>query len=460
VEHLGDSDDTVLETRSFALSELLLAPLDVVFGVPGPSGGRPATGATVVASEIEQRVLYHACHKADGFAPQARLRIQHARPAKLAAGERTLLDVLEQARALRYLLAGARAAGVDDVAPPERAESATFNLVELQARVTKAANALSAAHKALDTLVKTGAAASGESLRTALLKLAAFGVSAAIPVVAAGDDAAACSAMLRQATGVLKESQSRVDAHAALSAATAATEPRARRDQLDERMRAVFGGAFVTLPQFTSSEAAELTAALAASTKAQGGDPLASHTWFARSARVRDGVSRLGDALRGAEVLATGDKLNLSVVQLPFQSDDRWVGLPSPDGKAPAAGKLSLVVQLPAALNPALPLTGLLVDEWVEIVPSRSETTAITFQYNPPDTAAPQSVLLAVPPVPGQTWTVDSLHRVLVETLDLAKLRAIDTEALGEMAQYLPALFFAFNAKDDVVSTDFAALTR
>ena len=49
---------------------------------------------------------------------------------------------------------------------------------------------------------------------------------------------------------------------------------------------------------------------------------------------------------------------------------------------------------------------------------------------------------------------------MLVETLDLAKLRAVDTEALGERGQYLPALYFAFNAKDDAVSTDFAPLTR
>jgi hypothetical protein len=47
-----------------------------------------------------------------------------------------------------------------------------------------------------------------------------------------------------------------------------------------------------------------------------------------------------------------------------------------------------------------------------------------------------------------------------LETLDLAKLRTVDTEALGELAQYLPALFFAFNAEDDAVSTDFTPLTR
>jgi hypothetical protein len=62
--------------------------------------------------------------------------------------------------------------------------------------------------------------------------------------------------------------------------------------------------------------------------------------------------------------------------------------------------------------------------------------------------------------VPGEAWTLASLHRVLIETLDLAKLRAIDSESLGDAAQYLPALMLAFNAKDDAVSTDFAPLTR
>jgi hypothetical protein len=93
-------------------------------------------------------------------------------------------------------------------------------------------------------------------------------------------------------------------------------------------------------------------------------------------------------------------------------------------------------------------------------VPSATETTAITFQCNPPDACAPQAVLLAVPPVPDAPWTVANLHRVLLETLDLAKLRAVDAEALGELAHYLPATFLAFNANDDAVSTDFAPLTR
>ena len=99
-------------------------------------------------------------------------------------------------------------------------------------------------------------------------------------------------------------------------------------------MRAVFGHPFVVLPRFTFDAAAatEFASALAASTAAQGGDPLAANTWFARCARVRDGVARLGACLQRAEVLGAGARLNLSVAQLPFESGERWVGLP------PAAG--------------------------------------------------------------------------------------------------------------------------
>jgi hypothetical protein len=113
-----------------------------------------------------------------------------------------------------------------------------------------------------------------------------------------------------------------------------------------------------------------------------------------------------------------------------------------------------------ATINFSQPLSGLVVDEWIEIVPSASETTAIAFQFDPPDVCAPQCLLLAVPPVPGAEWTADTLLQVLDETRDLAKLRAVDIEALGETAQYLPALCLAFNAKDAAVSTDFAPLTR
>lgn len=476
-----DAAGTVVETRKLLLSDLKNTALDVVYDVEALASAGQVT-------EVEQRVLYQARLGSDGFPQSARLRIQHARPADLKAGELTLLDVLEQARRVRRLLATARAADPEDLNPPERGDPGDTNLTELTARVTKAEKALKAASKALDTLMKKGAAADSEALRAALLKLGGFGFRACVPVIAVGDDATARAALTMQATALLKEATARVaesDALIAASAtpaaptapaastaaaapasaasegpAAAASDTRSRSRQLLERLRTVFGSSFVALPLFSCAHADELKDALAASDRVQGGDPLSVYTWFTRAARVRDPVTRWSAPLRGAEVLDTGESLQLKVAQLPFEAGDRWVGLPPEEGKDVAAGKLSLVVHSPAALKTDQPLSGLLIDEWVEVVPSSKETTAIAFQFNPPDACAPQSVLLAVPPVPDEPWTVASLHRVLVETLDLAKLRAVDAESLGEVAHYMPALFLAFNANDEVPSTDFAPLTR
>jgi len=117
------------------------------------------------------------------------------------------------------------------------------------------------------------------------------------------------------------------------------------------------------------------------------------------------------------------------------------------------------VVHTVGTINASQVITGLLVDEWVEIVPNRRETTALAFQFDVPSSSAPQSVLIAVPPVPGQDWTAETLRRVLMETLDLAKLRAVDTGLLGGAAQHLPGLYLAFNTSDHAVSTDFKPLT-
>ena len=38
-----------------------------------------------------------------------------------------------------------------------------------------------------------------------------------------------------------------------------------------------------------------------------------------------------------------------------------------------------------APVNTAQPLTGVVVDEWTEMVPNARETTAITFQFAPSD---------------------------------------------------------------------------
>ena len=111
-----------------------------------------------------------------------------------------------------------------------------------------------------------------------------------------------------------------------------------------------------------------------------------------------------------------------------------------------------------SAIDVGKPLAGLLVDEWVETVPAASETTGIALPYDRPNSAPPQAMLLAVPPEPEAPWTVGTLQQVLLETLDLARVRAVDPDALDEVGQFLPAACFAVNTAGDTVATDFTRI--
>jgi len=266
--------------------------------------------------------------------------------------------------------------------------------------------------------------------------------------------------LLTQAGSIQKELEQRIvqldDLATRFNADTATVEDRHKHALA--RLQLVFGKAFVVLPLFKATNVEELEKALADSEKVQGGDPLASVTWFQRMARVRDGVTRLSAALNYSEALNTGEKLKLKIAQLPYAEDDRWVGLPLEAGKSLPGGKLSIAVQSAGNVDVRQPLAGMLIDEWVEVVPSATETTGIALQYDQPNAAPPQTILVAVPPDVESPWTIWSLQQVLLETLDLARIRAVDSVTLDEVGHYLPALYFAYNTLGDTVSTDFTAI--
>ena len=90
---------------------------------------------------------------------------------------------------------------------------------------------------------------------------------------------------------------------------------------------------------------------------------------------------------------------------------------------------------------------GLVLDEWTENVPAEKATTGVAFHFNRPNATAPQALLLAVPPVLRGHWQWDALKGCVREALDLAKLRALDPEALatGGYFQGLPAILSEFS---------------
>jgi hypothetical protein len=451
-------DDTghVTDVVRFPISELGLSALDVVHGVKaaGPGG------------DVDALVLLHAAGLAGRMPPDERVATD--RPADLATGEITLTDLSELATSLQGLLGSARGLDGDDLAPPGRARAPGVAVQELADRVTTAAGALGQAHDTLaDLLAPPGPTATPDgdaAVVAALVRLSRFGVPQAVPAPGVGGPL-----LLAQAAAVLAAAARRAAAARAAVDGLIAQPPTADRAgarRLADGLRAAFGPQFLAVAPFTCSgeQAAELEAALSGSTDALGGDPLAVETWQLRMARVRPPLDGLCAARWQADLLRpVGAALPVpALAQLPFEPGRRWAALPpgEPDDPPPHGCAAVVVHRLhdgPADL--AGPLAGLLVDEWVEVIPAAEETTAVTFQFDPPGAQPPQAMLIAVPPVPGEDWTVGTLARVLLETLDLAKLRAVPGDTLGRLAQYLPALAFAVNVAGDVPSTDFGPIT-
>jgi hypothetical protein len=160
---------------------------------------------------------------------------------------------------------------------------------------------------------------------------------------------------------------------------------------------------------------------------------------------VRDGAARMATTYACAEALETGAQLALRVGQLPYQEPDRWIALPPIDDQSLPGGRLSLVAQLAAHFTFTQPFTGLLVDEWPEVIPNRSEVTGVAFHLHQPAAQAPQTLLLAVPPdlrperMPA-AWDLDTLAATVCETLELARARAVPPERLGATLWHTPRL--------------------
>ncbi|MEV6692703.1 hypothetical protein AB0M35_14650 [Micromonospora sp. NPDC051196] len=409
-----------------------------------------------VDSELVARLLDAATPPpgATGSRPQ---RLLPGRSEDWAAAVLALDEFVEVARAVRTLVSSSRPLTAADLQPagaepdPGTPDTGTASAAPSGDDDPSLRDRADQATDLLLRLVTDLASEEPAVLRAALATAAGIGVLGAY----LGPDATP-PALLARARTVGAEVTTR---HAALVALTTdfhrdrATAEQ-RRDHDVARLQAVFGADFRVLPAFTLADPAGLATALAASTDLQGGTPHEVDDWLADVAPVRAGVDRL-ETVRGYAQAVRPDRYqDLRVAQLPYTPGDRWLGLRF-GAERPAGSRLSVVVDAPATVDPAAPMCGLLVDEWVEVVPNEAETTGVAFHAETPGQAAPQAILLAVPADDATLWTREALERTLVETLELAPLRAVDVATLGEVGQFLPALYFPFNTDGETAATDF-----
>jgi hypothetical protein len=295
-----------------------------------------------------------------------------------------------------------------------------------------------------------------DSLRDLLTEAADFGIPGTRNEVAVSYGDAAGRILMGAAIGTFKaiaDRLERVIPEMEMATDTAKSKD-ARVESLVEVGKILIGPEFRVWPQFTLRNGTELNDQLSLPGNKgllRSASDFALDEWSQSVARVRERMQAVDTLEMHATVFAS-ELGTPSPLQLPFETDgsgtsvDHWLGIEYPSGYKPGEDKLSIVLYRPQVLNtsPNTAKVGILIDEWVEIIPSEEETTGLTFNYDQPDAKAPNTVLLAVTPKETGTWDWDDLVVTLVDTLELAKNRAVEPEHLESsvVGQILPGLMF------------------
>lgn len=485
-----DADGNTAGSDDFVLSAVALCPLDLLASASAGSDD-------LATSELGRRLVLHASdngpNRADGTTVRLDLGAKAGRASALS-----VLEYLTVAAAVRSVVLGARPARSGDLARVGSAREPGVDLTgsktELTARLQAAVDGLDALLKSLRSPFNTTPAlrsaiaklfssqpdlrnlldlpesldialvvdpdgddtvdsderprvADFRAIRSALVGLGGYGLGAAIPSPVRATDAAERLELARRARAVAIPAAGRLAvARQALTTAAQASDPDAAIGTLIEGMAALFGDGFASLPVLKTAMPTDPPAGL----PADAIDDVLEN-WCDSSALVRPAMDRLRDA--GIICAATGGApLRWSARQYSAAASDPWVGLPSLAGVKPNGGTTSIVLVGVSTDWPIGEVAALVIDSWVELIPSDSIDSAVTFHLDSPDSRAPQVLLLAVHPDPSRPWSSGLLTAVVREAAQLAQVRSIDPDVVPIAHQLVPSVFVATNTQNDTIS--------
>jgi hypothetical protein len=467
--------DEVTTGVTVTLADLGLQPLDVLHLF--------ASGIQMGGSELNARIAV-ATRSTIGALPgdfvgttdDVAITIHYTlREGSWASTDLSFYEVSSYLQSIRTLLSASGVFAADHLVIPgeeEVEEDVVRNqdLDELMVRVTNAVARLQAVSDSFDDFftneidpeeasTTTFSNVQVDALRSLLTSASWFGFPSSVVELTAGYGDSVGRTLILAADGVSTAMGDRLTRAAQqMAIAEDTSKPNDPRvEALAEAARCVMGPAYRVVPQFKLRNATELADQLNLATDKgllREAGKLDMVTWAQSMGLVRERMSTLENVDLMAENFGN-DLPEMVPVQLPFAmgdgttvpvdtAADHWLGLPYPTGYTPTEDKLSVVLMNHGAITTDASgnKAALLIDEWVEIIPNRQETTGITFNYDQPDAKAPNNILLAVTPKVTGKWDWDNLVHTLEDTLELAKNRAVEPEQLENtfLGQILPGI--------------------
>lgn len=439
----GTDPTTPTTDAQVSLADLALSPLDVV--ALARASTEPNRG-----SLLDRRLAFAAI----GDDPALTIaEISYDRVA--VEGARTFPEIMEVARAIGAVIAGARVLTAEDFAIP--AEAHEFHDATEPMRIDAAtelltrADAAAAAFEPVRRAVAAAATAlepdANDATAAAAARVALRAASAFVPASAFAPPNAIGESLLIATKATRDELQRRHDAHDAVTVPVDGGQDRI--DAAIARLQALLGRELRAAPAFHAPAAPELRQSLDGRAVLLGApgpnqDDNAPLKFLQQASTVRAPLARWRQLALYTAALGTATP-RLDLMQLPFVPAERWTGLAFGDGDPPPPGRVSLLAVstgLDDAPAPEETWRGLMIDEWVEVIPAVEEPTAVGFHYDNPGAEAGQAVLVAVPARAGDNWLLDDLVGAINDTFDLAKIRLADPEVL-DLGQLLPGIYLA-----------------
>ncbi|MBN2385577.1 MAG: hypothetical protein JXB85_01055 [Anaerolineales bacterium] len=448
--------DSEQASCTICLSELGMTPIDFLYlSAVLPEGGE---------TELDRRIKFHARNN---------YNLSYTEPIAIDytadEGASSIADALEVGRHALHVLNAAGYLKPEALARPSVEEASSFadaDIEELETRVKDTMVLVDKAVSDLQSFVLTNSTVVDDTFRLGLLasikNAARFSVPAAVPAGGSGEPAeelekrrwAVCAELeKRQKTciGIL-------DAYREIGSVSSSNEEDTDEfvtkkinsykavSLLIEATQALMGKSFIILPAFTVNPGSEFHDALVRGTLLPDDETM--RLWIQQAASTHEPLRDVDTFMMMAEtwtqaVRDGGDpEFSFHVAQLPAEAGASWLGVEH-DFDATTmeyqGETLSLVTgwsRPPETGEGAkeLRIAGLLFDQWEEFLPSDKVHTSVAIQYNSPNTQAPQSLLLAVPESSGsEPWSEDDLAAIVSDTLDLAKIRTVDLDALRDL---------------------------
>jgi len=387
-----------------------------------------------------------------------------------STGTFTFSDVLPVLKYMKQVITNSRPLKTTDYITPSEADGVAndYDLSEFYGRLTTTRSAINGYISTLNsenTAFTSPAATNFTQVRNALKKFSMFGIEQTTYEYT-DNNSDDYTALKSYTTAVLKEANKRLAAFDAVVPANPATPP-ADVDAFisagTDAAKALFGKQFNILPLFKvrSTESTVFSSLLTTGFGTLKSDHATNNylmdEWVSGIAKVRKNAASY-EMLTILSSLIDPDAFdgdrNLVPLQTPYATDgtERWLGAAVTNTTALKDGRLSIGISVPgnpASYDIAGWQVGIMIDEWIDVIPSTDETTGIAFHFNQPNAKPPQCLLLGLTPDIKGSWHWSDLVDMINETFDLAKKRAVTYEQLSAtpVAQLSPAFMVPFTAQ-------------